>query len=406
MKRILIALLLVASLSWNCNKEEPTVVSKRPFPQNIQYPSNYILPNTMSQDELNKYVENYYDGWKKRYIKQCNDGTYYVDFTDEDPNVATVSEAMGYGMVITAYMGGYDPEAKEIFDGLFKFYKSHPSKICKYFMNWRQNTNCESTGDDSATDGDEDAAFALLLADAQWGSNGEINYKQEAIDIINALKSCAFHIDGYPLLGDWVETSSSFATATRSSDWMLDHYLAYYTATNDTFWLLSIKKISQITDSIQTNYSPNTGIIPDFIVNASTSPQPAPPNFLESEYDGAMYYNACRTPWRLATGQLFSADISFQNALDKLNNWIITQTGGNAQNIMAGYKLDGTPVNNYQDICFTGGFAVSAMLSGNQDWLNSCFNALIEPSIDDNTYFGNTLRMLYLIVLSGNYWLP
>jgi len=44
-----------------------------------------------------------------------------------------------------------------------------------------QQTNC---AEDSATDGDLDIAFGLLLADAQWGSSGAIDYHQAARDVI------------------------------------------------------------------------------------------------------------------------------------------------------------------------------------------------------------------------------
>ena len=37
---------------------------------------------------------------------------------------------------------------------------------------------------DSATDGDLDIAYSLLLAHKQWGSNGTVNYLKEAQDMI------------------------------------------------------------------------------------------------------------------------------------------------------------------------------------------------------------------------------
>ena len=40
----------------------------------------------------------------------------------------------------------------------------------------------------SATDGDLDIAFGLLLADKQWGSAGAINYLAEARKVIAAIK--------------------------------------------------------------------------------------------------------------------------------------------------------------------------------------------------------------------------
>jgi hypothetical protein len=106
---------------------EEEIKPSRPFPQNAAYQGNYLMPTTLSQDELINLIKDYYNDWKKKYIKQCEDGTYYIDFSDENSNVGTVSEAHGYGMMIVAYMAGYDPNAKKIFDGMYNFYKKHPN---------------------------------------------------------------------------------------------------------------------------------------------------------------------------------------------------------------------------------------------------------------------------------------
>ncbi len=403
MKKLLIFFALVFLLS--CNKHESPTANK-PFPQHVNYKARHIKPS-LTQEELDQLVINYYKQWKQIYLKQCK-GTYYVDYTDENPKIMTVSEAHGYGMMIFAYMAGVEPNAKEIFDGFYRYYKNHPSLICGTFMDWEQNRACQSVGGSSATDGDLDIAFALLLADKQWGSNGKINYRQEALKIINALKNCVFSSDGYPQLGDWVNDSQEpiYMTATRSSDWIIDHFEAFYRATGDNFWRQAISKIISLTQQIQENYSPTTGLIPDFIISASTSPKPAYANFLESDFDGQLYYNACRTPWRLTSGQLFLDDSLLSSEIAKINSWIIQKTNGQASQITAGYYLNGNNIHQFQDIAFTGGFAVAAMLSNNQNWLDSCFNSLMQPDIGLYGYYANTLRLLYLLVLSGNYWLP
>ncbi len=85
-------------------------------------------------------------------------------------------------------MAGYDANAKAQFDGLYHWYKNYPSIVNSTLMSWRQkNPNCQDNGFDSATDGDMDIAYGLLLADKQWGSNGAINYLQEAQNVINAI---------------------------------------------------------------------------------------------------------------------------------------------------------------------------------------------------------------------------
>ena len=81
--------------------------------------------------------------------------------------------------------------AKMIFDGLYRFYRSHPSRNNPRLMAWSQIKGCGNApkGDDSAADGDLDIAYALWLADRQWGSAGEINYSADAKVLLEAILS-------------------------------------------------------------------------------------------------------------------------------------------------------------------------------------------------------------------------
>lgn len=131
-----------------------------PFPQHTVYATGSIKPNNYTQSQLDNQVKNFYDKWKERYIVQgCVTNQYYIWYNDlgYDGNNICVSEGQGYGMVITAIMAGYDANAKKYFDGLYRWYKAHPSNINPVLMNWRQKKqNCASNGNDAATDGDED----------------------------------------------------------------------------------------------------------------------------------------------------------------------------------------------------------------------------------------------------------
>src|SRR5262249_60196008 len=88
----------------------------------------------------------------------------------------TTSEAHGYGMIIFALLAGYDSQAKQYFDGMFNMFDKHRSKNNPNNMSWViDSSELPSKNQGSATDGDMDIAYALLLADAQWCSNGAIN---------------------------------------------------------------------------------------------------------------------------------------------------------------------------------------------------------------------------------------
>ena len=226
-------------------------------------------------------------------VNGCEPEQYYVFYNYEggaDPsNAICVSEAQGYGMMITAIMAGYDLNAKLYFDGLYNYYKAHPSIINPTLMAWQQIEGCEDVpGADAATDGDLDIAYALLLAHAQWGSAGVINYLSEANTLIDAIYTSEINHNNQTIkLGDWVSGSTSpMSYSTRSSDFMPDHFRSFYEATGDNNWNLTIDRCYTINSSIRTNFSPATGLMPDFIRHTNTSPDPAPPNFLESDYDG------------------------------------------------------------------------------------------------------------------------
>lgn len=386
-----------------------------PFPQHVKYAAGSIKPDVVSQSQLDIAVQNFYDKWKKRYLKRgCDTTQYYVWYNDlgYDGNELCVSEGLGYGMVIVAEMAGYDNAAKQYFDGLYRWYKAHPSSINPLLMNWRQNKNCKSDGDDSATDGDEDIAFGLLLADKQWGSIGEINYIEEAKKLINAImQSEVFTQSSHALqLGDWSHTSSKYKDGTRPSDFMLDHLRCFKAATNNHNWNKVLSTCYDLIDSMQINYSSVTGLMPDFIQHTDTKSAPATPKYLESKWDGNYNYNSCRTPWRFACDFLLNENKHSKKACDKMNAWIKTSAGNNPKNIKSGYYLNGTPLpkSNYEDLSFIAPFGVSAMVNkDNQAWLDDLWNYIVGvTNLNRDGYFGNTIKMQCLIIMSGNWWAP
>ena len=159
----------------------------KPFPQHTTYYKGVIKPNHISQKEMDDSVQSFYTVWKERYINNdCGKGQFYIWFEKDRDTKKCVSEGQGYGMMIVALMAGFGDSSKIIYDGLYQYYKSHPSKKNAHLMSWAQDKNFKDEPT-SATDGDLDIAYSLLLADAQWKSDGEINYIAEAREMINAI---------------------------------------------------------------------------------------------------------------------------------------------------------------------------------------------------------------------------
>jgi len=400
-----IKLILIVSLAFGLLSN--TYSQRFSFPQHTEYTGTHIKPSQYTQEELDNQVIAFYDKWKTSYlINGCEDNQYYVFF--DSGNTLTVSEAMGYGMMIVPLMAGYDANAKIYFDGLYRFYKAHPSGINPRLMSWKQITGCvNADGNDSATDGDIDIAFGLLLAHAQWGSWDEINYFQEAVDMINAIMEDDIHNDYFSVkLGDWVN-AGSYARGTRTSDFIFDHFRLFQCATNDANWNTVIDTSYYYLQQMQENYSQTTGLLPDFIEDINTSPRPADPDFLEGNHDGHYSYNACRDPWRLTTDYLISGEERAQAITQKINQWLITDCESDVSKVKSGYKLDGTVTGNWQDLSFVAPFTVGAMTdTENQQWLNDLYSKTLSMSFNGGGYYGNSIKLLSMLTISGNYWVP
>jgi endo-1,4-beta-D-glucanase Y len=348
----------------------------------------------------------FYKKWKANFVQQnCGNGWYEVYAADAGhPYVA---EAQGYGMVIAALMAGADPEAQKIFNGILAYVLAHPSVNNPDLHAAEQNSSCESVnGSGSATDGDLDIAYGLLLADQQWGSAGAYNYKSLAVQRINAIKRSELH-SGSKLtkLGDW--SSGNYDRISRTSDWTPGHFKAYHKATGDSTWNAVLHRTQTVIGHLQAEYARNTGLLPDFVVSTTTAPQPAPGKVLESPHDGDYNWNACRDPWRIGTDAAVNGDGRSKSAVQKMNSWVKWKTGGDPAKISSGYKLDGTAYGNGNVPAFFAPFAVAAMTDGgSQAWLDALWKKMLATSPSPTEYYSTSIQLQSMLVVTHNYWTP
>ncbi len=391
-----------------------------PFPQHTVYTAGTILPSVATQSQRDAAVANFYDAWKARYLHAgCVAGQLYIfanrESSLENSEAITVSEAHGYGMLITALMAGHDPAAQTEFDELYAYFRAHPSSFTPELMAWMQVAGCQSPkgDDDSATDGDLDIAYALLLADAQWGSAGKVHYRVEALRVIAGIKSGDINVKNPSIkLGDWVDRKSKNANDTRLSDFLTNHFRAFYRATGDKLWPALIGRCYSAASDLQNTSAPATGLVPDFARKLNTpAPEPARADFLESKFDGEYSYNSCRFPFRIGVDYLLAGDPRAKLVLEKLNDFLQQTTGGDPAKLRAGYYIkSGRAIHDDEhSLAFSAPLAVSAMIDArNQEWLDKLWTQILATPIDDDSadYFGSTLKLLSLLVVSGDWWAP
>ncbi|PEF41761.1 glycosyl hydrolase family 8 [Bacillus wiedmannii] len=390
------------------NQQVAAVKEMKPFPQQVNY-AGVIKPNHVTQESLNASVRSYYDNWKKKYLK--NDlsslpGGYYVkgEITGDADGFKPLgtSEGQGYGMIITVLMAGYDSNAQKIYDGLFKTARTFKSSQNPNLMGWVVADSKKAQGHfDSATDGDLDIAYSLLLAHKQWGSNGTVNYLKEAQDMITkGIKASNVTNNNRLNLGDW---DSKNSLDTRPSDWMMSHLRAFYEFTGDKTWLTVINNLYDVYTQFSNKYSQNTGLISDFVVK--TPPQPAPKDFLdESEYTNTYYYNASRVPLRIVMDYAMYGEKRSKVISDKVSSWIQNKTNGNPSKIVDGYQLNGSNIGSYPTAVFVSPFiAASTTKSDNQKWVNSGWDWMKNKK---ESYFSDSYNLLTMLFITGNWWKP
>ncbi|WP_304508032.1 glycosyl hydrolase family 8 [Anaerotignum sp.] len=248
---------------------------------------NNTLKSTYSQKTLNKILVSFYEEWKTRYLRKVQETSplqEYLFYTYDQPtenNAVTCSEAMGYGMCIFPMMSPFDKDAKKHFEALCNYIKHYPSYYNPNLMAWQQIETPDhiiinsSDKTSSATDGDMDITYGLLLAHRLWGkTNPASNYFNDARLRMNALMMrCVFPQTSILLLGDWVleENQGFYTGVTRSSDFItytIKNFLKV-DIQNRCKWKNVLFRIHSIINYQMTLQSMLNGLMPDFFIQVN-----------------------------------------------------------------------------------------------------------------------------------------
>ena len=350
----------------------------------LNYGYNYgTLPTNINQSD----VTSAYTSWKNTFTENCNDGRIRVIF---DTPTETVSEGIGYGMLAATFAGDQD-----LLDGLWNYYNDFLNQ--NGVMNWKIN-GCQSVAEyNGATDAELDVALALIIASKRWGNDGSIDYEQDAKDLIQIIKDHEVE-NGTNVLkpGDVWGGSST----TNISYFAPGYYRAYKEITGDSSWDAVADKSYEIIAANQEKTGAVYNLVSDWCkADGNFSTEVSWARNQGQKYD----YDASRTPWRIALDYLWSGNSDALAYANKCIDFINAKNGLN--NIYPGYNLDGSAFEtSYKDVTFTGAYAVATMASTDQNFVNDAYSKVVEMTTD--AYFGSTLRVLYLLTLSGNFYSP
>lgn len=346
-------------------------------PATLGYPFGYLPVSITSKLAMQEY-----NRWKSTQVVPCNGGLRVI----ADPSSETLVEAVGFGMLLSAYA-----KDKATFDGILTFYQSKRTTQSKGMMGWK--VTCSGIVDPgSATDGDLDVAFALIVASKHWGES-YLNTAKEILSIISqhVLHECTVNGQNILIVGP------GYSGVAWGGCEMMDimyHTPAFFRVfaevTGDATW----SRLAEDTYvTLNAGAHPSTGLVPDW-QTASGTPGPG-------GRAGHFGYDACRAPWRLTLDYLWNGNVKAEQWAKKVAAW--ANNVGPA-NIVDGYELNGTPIGKYgSNSSFLGGFAVATMTT-NQATADRFGNELAK--LNDTYWFNLNTRCLYLFTLSGNFYNP
>jgi endo-1,4-beta-D-glucanase Y len=272
-------------------------------------------------------------------------------------------------------------------------------------MNWEVNAAGDVIGSGAALDGDEDMAWALVMADRQWGGQGalERGYIDYAIDLIHAMwdHEIDHSRENMPLPGD----SWGGADITNISYFAPAYYRVFgQVADMEDEWNSAIDTSYAIIERSLNAASGNedNGLVPAWC-NFAGEPVEA--------FGGAPthYQNdSTRTPFRVGQDYCYYGEPRALAYIEKTTSFF---SSVGVANIVDGYELDGTPrpdfgVNGLGSASFVGPAAVGASYStDNQAFIDEAYAALITQELTAGTiYYQKSWAAISLLAMTGGFY--
>jgi Glycosyl hydrolases family 8 len=374
---------------------------KFPFPQN-RMSNNCIYPAGYRNED----VQTAYDQWKLDTVTSDGAGGHKRVKRPKEPGLevnSTVSEGIGYGMLIAVYM-----DDQSLFDELWKYEQLWLDK--NGLMDWYINAaGTVRLGGGGATDADEDMAFALLMADKQWGGQGTLakTYLQTAKDQITKVWNFEIFESKHIKPGDtWGDGSTI----------NVSYYAPYYYrlfAKVDTVNTANWNTVLQTSyDTLAKTLNAANGNQTNGLVPAWCDTNGAPNGGVFASGSPTHYqYDACRTPFRIGMDWCFNGDTRAKDYVAKTSAFF-SGVGG-VSKIVDGYDLNGTPRPEFQkgpmaqvqSAAFIGPAGVGAMSAPvYQTFLNQAYAAIGTGTlVVGGTYYDDSWMVMSMLMMTANF---
>jgi len=318
----------------------------------------------------------------------CNGGT------------CTVSEAIGYGMLLTALMEDWDK-----FDRLLAYSKAFRVNGTALMM-W-EIVHFLSGGGGSATDADIDIAAALIIAYQKTNKQDYLNnaleigadiYKWEvdentklilpAMNVEPMGKGHLYNISYFSL-----PAIKMLANYDKERDWnaVLDANIAY------------MKKVQDAGAGLWPDWSNASGSVVD-PNNGSNTVLTASDGSKVNSWE-SYYKETPRIPWRIAWYYHWYGDDRAKDMLNKGMSYLRSKGVNDYKDLKDFYKYDGTKEGSGSSVMMRASLCALGMgSSDNKEWLKVCNDWITSDyTASVAQYYSASLRLIYAMLLNGKF---
>jgi oligosaccharide reducing-end xylanase len=383
------------------------------------------IPEDQVHGKVLQAVNRFYGIGTNESATPVRDSGYRVYYElPQDPSMAFIwaadsndvrSEGMSYGMMIAVQM-----DMQPQFDALWKFaqtFMQFPQDAGQ--TSWRGNFRWQgsvNTGNANnwqvnfgantgpAPDGDEYFAAALYLADRRWGSNGGVNYQQQADTISHAMISNPSAGGNTPLFNAGSNLVVFFPSGGSANYTDPSYNLpAFYELFAIDGPSADSGRWNTIADSsrqlLVSSANANTGLHPDY-ANFDGSPNTGGSNHNQFMYD------AWRVIMNMAVDYTwFSQDSRFTTQANKYHAFFTDQLSANKDNVRnALFAIDGSNASGGSSTALTatlGAGALASTAANRADFVQAAWSVYQQSG--QYRYYQEAVYLLGLLNTAGLY---
>lgn len=354
-----------------------------------------------------KYLIDAYLKWKQNFVTSDGAGGA-LRVKRPEANNDTVSEGIAYGMLIAANLGD-----KEVFDGLWTYWKKYPAAAGP-LMHWRINSGGGVAESGGASDADEDAAFALLVAAKRWGGS----YQADAVQLIGGIWNA--EVDqgskvlkpGNAFGGPDMTNPSYFAPA---------YYRVFKTVDSGHDW----EAVAATSYAYLKKLEGSNGLVPAWCSGSGCGTAGCGGGGCSYPDSDIYQYDSHRTPWRVGLDACWFDNADAKAYVLKTTNFFAGKAAAGIGTVSDLYKRDGSVATNSKpnSMSIVGTAAVGAMVTaasnpGHKSFLDRSYQFILDATytIDPTTapsspttaytYYNATVGLLSALTLSGNFAKP